>query len=225
MKLFWKSLIAVSLLATFTAAQAGIIVGATRVIYQEGSKEETLSVKNPEKDTPYMIQSWVENANAGQQAKTFVITPPIFKLDPGQETNLRIVYMGSAIPKDRESVFWLDVKSTPGTLKSEENQLLVSIKSRLKLFYRPAGMQGNSAEAYKQLKFSRQGNQLTVNNPTPYYVSFYSIKIGGNEIKDAGMVAPLSNTSWPLNGASTHQVTWQAITDFGDISAAAKSQI
>lgn len=81
MKLFGASLIAVSLLATFTAAHAGVIVGATRVIYHGASKEETLSVKNPEKDTPYMLQSWVENANHGQQAKTFVITPPIFKLD------------------------------------------------------------------------------------------------------------------------------------------------
>ncbi|WP_413506589.1 molecular chaperone [Serratia proteamaculans] len=225
MKLFGASLIAVSLLATFTAAHAGVIVGATRVIYHGASKEETLSVKNPEKDTPYMLQSWVENANHGQQAKTFVITPPIFKLDPGQETNLRIVYMGTDLPKDRESVFWLDVKSTPGTLKSEENQLQVSIKSRIKLFFRPAGIQGNSAEAYKHLKFSRQGNQLNVNNPTPYYVSFYSVKIGSNEIKDAGMVAPMSNASWPLTSASVNSVSWQAITDFGDISAVAKSQL
>jgi P pilus assembly chaperone PapD len=225
MKLIGKSLIAASLLAAFTVAHAGVIVGATRVIYQAGGKEETLSVKNPEKDTPYMIQSWVENSGNSQQAKTFVITPPIFKLDPGQETNLRIVYMGTELPKDRESVFWLDVKSTPGTIKSEDNQLQVSIKSRLKLFYRPAGINGNAAEAYKHLKFSRQGNQLTVNNPTPYYVSFYSVKIGGNEIKDAGMVAPLSNASWPLNGAAASKVTWQAITDFGDISAVANSQI
>lgn len=225
MKLFGASLIAVSLLATFTAAHAGVIVGATRVIYHGASKEETLSVKNPEKDTPYMLQSWVENANHGQQAKTFVITPPIFKLDPGQETNLRIVYMGTDLPKDRESVFWLDVKSTPGTLKSEENQLQVSIKSRIKLFFRPVGIHGNSAEAYKHLKFSRQGNQLNVNNPTPYYVSFYSVKIGSNEIKDAGMVAPMSNASWPLTSASVNSVSWQAITDFGDISAVAKSQL
>jgi P pilus assembly chaperone PapD len=41
MKLIGKSLIAASLLAAFTVAHAGVIVGATRVIYQAGGKEET----------------------------------------------------------------------------------------------------------------------------------------------------------------------------------------
>src|SRR5471032_3139001 len=44
-----------------SAAQAGVVVGGTRLIYQAASKEGALSINNPEKTTPYLIQSWVDN--------------------------------------------------------------------------------------------------------------------------------------------------------------------
>lgn len=217
MKISSQLLIAGGLLAAVTAANAGVVVGATRVVYHGENREETLSVKNPEKDTAYMIQSWVEKNNQQEKAP-FIVTPQLFPLEPGKETNLRITYIGGALPKDRESVYWLDVKSTPGTKKTEDNQLQVSVKSRMKLFYRPAGLQGNPTDAYKSLTFSRQGNQLKVTNPTPYFVSFYSVKAGGKEIKDAGMVSPMSELSWPLPANTSNNIIWQSITDFGDVS-------
>ncbi|MEX1843612.1 molecular chaperone [Enterobacter cloacae] len=224
MKLTSKLLLAGSLLATMTAANAGVIVGATRVIYHGENREETLSVKNPEKETVYMIQSWVEKA-AAQNNTPFIVTPQLFPLAAGKETNLRITKISNDLPKDRESVYWLDVKSTPGSVKPEENELQVSIKSRLKLIYRPAGLQGNPADAYKQLTFSRQGNQLQVTNPTPYFVSFYSVKVGAKEINNTGMVAPKSTLNLPLPEGAASTVKWQSITDFGDISKPAESHI
>lgn len=224
MKFTSTFLLAGSLLATATVANAGVIVGATRVIYHGENREETLSVKNPEKQTVYMIQSWVEKT-AAQDNAPFIITPQLFPLVAGKETNLRITKVSNTMPKDRESVYWLDVKSTPGSVKPEENELQISIKSRLKLIYRPTGLQGNPADAYKQLTFSRQGNQLQVTNPTPYFVSFYSVKVGTREINNAGMVAPKSTLNLPLPTSAANTVTWKSITDFGDISKPAESHI
>lgn len=217
-----RSFISVCCLLTITyQAQAGIVIGSTRVIYDGSKKEASLSVTNPEKDRPYLIQSWIDNLDASNTTKIpFIVTPPLFRLDAEQENTLRIVRAGGNLPQDRESVFWLSVKSIPATHKTDENQLQITVQSRIKLFYRPTGLLRNqAANAYKSLQFKRKGNQLEVVNPTPYYVSFYELNVGKSEIKEADMIAPKSSRSWPLPSGASGQISWQAITDYGGISA------
>ncbi|ENZ5482569.1 fimbrial biogenesis chaperone [Serratia marcescens] len=217
---------AVGLLSVAQCAWAGVVVGGTRVIYDGAKKEAAISVNNPEKTAPYLIQSWVENATASDSSKPpFLITPPLFRLDAGQENVLRIVRTGGQLPEDRESLYWLNIKSIPSTEQSDQNRLLISVKTRIKLIYRPSGLSGNAAEAYQKLTFSRQGNQLRVNNPTPYYVAFYSVKVGGKEIKEAGTVGPKGSLSWPMPAGAGAQVSWQAINDYGGITPAANQAL
>lgn len=167
-------------------AQAGIVIGGTRVIYDGDKKETAASVRNPEKSGVYLVQSWVDSG--GQGGKTpFIVTPPLFRINPGEENMLRIVRTGGDLPQDRESVFWLNVKSIPATDDSQPrtNVLQVVVKSRLKLFYRPAGLEGQPESAYHQLSVVHSGNHLTVSNPTPYYVTLFTLKVDGREIKEA----------------------------------------
>lgn len=203
---------------------AGVVVGGTRVVYDGSKKEAFISVMNSEKVTPYLIQSWVdESTDSGSRKAPFIMTPPLFRLDAGQENVLRILRTGGTFPDNKESVFWINVKSIPASEKTDANQLQISIKTRIKLFYRPANLPGSANEAYKSLTFSRSANQLVVNNPTPYYVSFHRVSVGGSEIKDAGMVAPQSSTTWPLPAGAAKIVSWQSINDFGGISAEANA--
>ena len=202
-------------------ASAGVIVGGTRVIYNAAQKETSIAVRNPEKTTPYLMQSWVENASPTDSSKApFIITPPLFRLDAGQENTLRIVRIGGQLPEDRESLFWLNIKSIPSSSKAETNQLQISVKTRIKLIYRPASLAANAPESYKRLTFSRQGNQLQVTNPTAYQIAFYSVKVGGVEIKEPGSITPFGTLSLPLPAGASGQVSWQTINDFGGITAA-----
>lgn len=205
-------------------ALAGVVVGGTRVVYSSEKREASISVKNPDKSIPYLIQSWVESESGEAVMKApFIMTPPLFRLDVGQENTLRIVRIDGQLSDSKETVYWLNIKSIPSTEKSEQNTLQISVKTRIKMFYRPAGLSGNASEAYKLLKFTKSGNQLRVNNPTPYYVSFYSIKIGSSEIEDAGMVAPYSTRDWITPDGVTGSIRWQAINDYGGISEVANT--
>jgi len=195
------------------AAQAGIVMGGTRVVFREGKKEATLTVTNEDKDTPYLVQSWVENSDNSKAAVPFIVTPPLFRLDAEKENILRINYNGSPLPKDRESVFWLNVKSIAPSSRDENNQLQINIKSKFKLFYRPSGLTGSPSDAWRQLTFRREGHQLTGHNPTPYFVSFYRLSVGGHEIEQPGMIGPGEDRHWTTAG--TGPVTWSAINDFG----------
>ncbi len=56
-----------SLFLLINIANAGVIIGGTRVIYNEGNKDVSISVDNPDK-TPYLIQSWIDNMEEKKQS-------------------------------------------------------------------------------------------------------------------------------------------------------------
>lgn len=207
--------------ATSLPASAGVVIGGTRLIYDGARKEATISVINQDKSAPFLIQSWVENTRDGEHAKPpFIVTPPLFRLDSGKENLLRVMRTGGNLPGDRESLYWLSIKSIPATNKTDENQLLISVKSRIKLIYRPEGLPGNADDAWKKVNFVREGNILKASNPTPYYISFHTVKAGDQEIdiSDAATLAPLSALSWKLPTGAGASLRWQAINDYGGIT-------
>ncbi|MDE9617481.1 fimbrial biogenesis chaperone [Citrobacter portucalensis] len=213
--------IVLALLLAFFAVQvqAGIVIGGTRVIYNGEKKETSTSIRNQEKSGVYLVQSWIDTGVKENKAP-FIVTPPLFRINPGEENILRIVRTGGSLPEDRESVFWLNVKSIPATDDSmpQNNVLQIVVKSRLKLFYRPAGLEGAQDIAYKNLSVVRSGNHLTISNPTPYYVTLFTLKVDGLEIKEADMVPPKGSVSFTLPSTTASTVSWQAISDYGGIS-------
>lgn len=220
------AVMALALLLASFSVQAGIVIGGTRVIYHGDKKETSASVRNPEKSGVWLVQSWVDCGLKDGKAP-FIVTPPLFRINAGEENILRIVRTGGTLPEDRESVFWLNVKSIPATDDSQPhtNVLQVVVKSRLKLFYRPAGLEGLPETAYHHLAVTRSGNLLTVSNPTPYYVTLFTLKVDGREIKDADMVPPKGSASFNLPSAAASTVTWQAISDYGGVSQTESRQL
>ncbi|KAA1192179.1 molecular chaperone [Photorhabdus heterorhabditis] len=205
-------------------AIAGVVIGGTRIIYISDKKEASISIHNPEKDAPYLIQSWIQDENDNTKTP-FIVTPPIFKLTAGNENILRIVKTGTNLPDDRESLFWLNVKSIPASVKSDQNQLQITVKSKFKLFYRPVNLVEKSSIAHKQLKFRSENNILVAENPTPYFISLSYLKADQHEIKPAGMIKPFSQLNWHLPVKNIKQVSWKAINDFGGVTAEEKTSI
>lgn len=193
----------------------GIIVGRTRVIYDADKREATLSVKNNADNNPFLIQSWVD-AGGEKTRGPFIITPPLFRLNAQQESNLRISYNGSVLPTDRESVFYINVKAIPSTPKNTKNELKLVVNTRIKLFYRPTKLPGKSFEAPKTLTFSRNNGHLVIKNQSPYHVVFSSLSIGSTFLKEVAMIAPLSELDVILPAKiSGNSVKWEAINDYG----------
>lgn len=216
----YKSLLLISLLLIVSIdSWAGIIIGGTRVIYDSNKKETSISILNPKESGVFLVQSWIDSDEINKKAP-FIVTPPLFRINSGNEHILRIVYIGDNLPKDRESVFWLNIKSIPAVddTKLRNNQLQLVVKSRIKLFYRPDGLDGEPEGIWTQLRVSRSNNSLHISNPTPYYITLLNLKVDGKEIKEVDMIAPKSNVTFTIPSEAIHHVTWQAINDFGAIS-------
>ncbi|STI15123.1 Chaperone protein lpfB precursor [Escherichia coli] len=93
--------ISFAVLALLMTAQqcfaGGVALSTTRVIYDGGKKEASLTVENHNKNEEFLIQSWIDDVN-GNKKTPFIITPPLFKLDPDKITSyvssiLKIPYL------------------------------------------------------------------------------------------------------------------------------------
>lgn len=216
-----KSVLIASLLLMTCAAHAGVIIEGTRLIYQGDKKEASLGISNPD-NLDYLMQSWVESQDHAREKAPFLITPPLFRLDGRQDNVLRVVHTGGNLPGDRESLYWLNIKSIPSTAHHENtNTLQIAIKTRIKLIYRPAGISGKPEEVADKLRWHKEGNSLVVSNPTPFYMNFQQITVGGKDIDDISWVAPDSDAHFAVpGGINGTRVSWKIINDYGAVSRA-----
>lgn len=199
------------------SVQAGVIVGGTRIIYNGENKETSISVKNPDKSS-YLIQSWSDAGETSTDKSPFMITPPLFRLGAGQENTLRIIRTGSNLAEDRESLYWMNIKSIPATEKQDHaNTLQIAVKTRIKLIYRPQSLTQQPEDLTGKLSWQHSGSRLTVTNPTAYYMNFSTLKVGTSTVRDATYVAPMSDASFTIPDGANGDVSWTLINDFGSI--------
>jgi len=99
------------------SASASVIVGGTRVVYPLDQREVTVRLENDSKN-PSLVQVWMDDGNAdakpGETKVPFLITPPIFRMEPRKTQMLRVIFSGdTSLPQDRESVYWFNVLDIP----------------------------------------------------------------------------------------------------------------
>ncbi|MBV4368513.1 fimbrial biogenesis chaperone [Erwinia phyllosphaerae] len=197
---------------------AGIIIGSSRLIYHGDKKESAINIENPD-PVPFLIQSWTEDSD-GKPIKAdnaFIVTPPLFRLDGNQKNLLRIIRTASALPQDRESLFWLNIKSIPSSSREDSNTLQIAVRSRLKLIYRPSPLKNDMPESVThRLSWKKVGDRLEVTNPTGYYMNFLYIKAGNSKLADGGLVAPYSSASFAgAEKIHSGEISWKIINDYG----------
>ena len=232
MSLFRRSLLSapgllLSLCAGFSAAaQAGVVVNSTRFVYPADSNGLTVSLTNTDA-AGYLMQTRIladdsRDTTGSVPAQTFTgqppftVLPPLFALSGKQDGKVRVVRTGGALPADRESLFYLSVAAIPAG-KPGPHSVQMAIRSRFKLFWRPAGLTGSPAAAYTQLHWQQAGGKLAAHNPTPYYVTLFNLTVNGRLRNNAGMVPPFATRTLPGCGSDRCDVRWQSINDYGRV--------
>jgi len=234
MKVFSRALCAMTVVAaSLSTAHAGITINGTRVVYPADQREVSLSMVNDGKEAR-LIQAWIDTGDASERAETskapFVITPPMSRVDPGKGQTLRIMFTGANnLAQDRETVFWLNVLEIPPKPKAgtdaAENFMQLAVRSRLKLFYRPKGLQGSVDEAPDQLHWhlvsGDKGYDVECTNDTPYNVSFSDLTFKGApempSVSKGGMCPAKGKGTYPIAGTpdAGGKLVVTVINDFG----------
>ncbi|MDG5921764.1 fimbrial chaperone [Escherichia coli] len=207
---------------------AGVVIGGTRVVYASNNADKSISVFSKEEKIPYLIQAWVDPFNKDDKTKApFIVIPPVSRLEPAQEKILRIVHTkGLSLPEDRESVFWLNIKNIPPSASNKEaNSLEIAVKTRIKLFWRPASIRMIPEDAAPKVKWHREGRNLIAENPNPIHISVMDVIVDGHDVP-LNMIRPFETLTLPLPANSSgSQMTWRFINDYGAISEPLKQAL
>lgn len=204
-----------------TQVLASVVISGTRVIYLSDAKEASVKVSNVG-PSPVVLQSWIDNGDANAKPSTikvpFVLTPPINRVDASKGQTLRISHLRGTLPMDKESVFWLNVLEVPikRQAKAGENRLQMAFRTRIKLFYRPVGLEGNANDAAKLVYWSTLGDKIQATNPTPYYASLVNLSSNGKKLDNA-MIAPRSSQVLELLGQAGSKINGAFVNDYGAV--------
>ncbi len=238
-RVFSSLAVGVVFLSTFSAVQAAIVIQGTRVVFAADAREVTVPINNASSE-PVLVQSWVDDGRANvppeQMKVPFVVAPAVGRVEPSSGAVLRIGHTQESLPKDRESLFWLNVLEMPLRQESDENVLQFAFRTRIKLFFRPPHLPGDVDSAVDKLTWKLQsperlkpgtagvgGFAVRVTNPTAYYVSFGDVKASfKGKLMPLGTrtVAPFSSEIFVLPKATAKElrqasVQYEVINDYG----------
>ncbi|MGC1548828.1 MAG: fimbria/pilus periplasmic chaperone [Rhodanobacter sp.] len=220
-------------------SEAGVIINGTRVVYPAQNKEVTVKLTN-QGEKPALVQVWLDDGDEKSTPDTakvpFIVMPPIFRMEPSKGQAVRLLYTKAPLPTDKESLFWLNLLEVPPKSDNPEgrNLLQFAFRTRIKVFFRPAGLAGEPASAANQLTWKLvtgkdgKGVAMQASNPTPYYVSFaaVSMKVGDHSYDTethGGMVAPGGTSSFEIKQLTSRpsgEVTaeFSVISDYGALN-------
>lgn len=223
------------LLFMASTASASVTIIGSRIIYPADASSVDVQLKNND-DIPYVLQTWfdegdVNSTPAEGKGIPFVATPPVFRIPAKAGQVLRVTFTGTrALPQDRESMYWFNaLQVPPSNLESEkgQNKMLVMLRTRIKLFYRPAAI-GAPVNQLKDLTLTpmfdaQKGYGITVSNPQPWFASLTQISVqkgGKQQTLTADTLAPFDKrtfwfSAWKTKATDNGIVTIQLINDQG----------
>ncbi|MEM7863063.1 molecular chaperone [Morganella morganii] len=217
-----------SLAKNYSHNPDGITLSNTRIIYPGDARNGVTYTLTNNTAYPYLLQSRVLPYSVSSSdiemdealPPPFIVLPPLSRIEPDTTITLRIRLTQNSLPQDRESVFWMMLNAIPAQTEigTGQTRLVMSTQNNLKLFYRPADLpEPDDASIAKQQEFKLNGNTLTVQNPTPFYITFSSISVGDIklDLQKKRMVAPFSELTWLLPTNTNGELRWQLITDDG----------
>lgn len=220
---FMKKTIWVAILSGILSAPslAAFSLNGTRYIYEEGKKNISFEVSNSSDET-WGGQVWIDNESQNKKDVFIVPSPPFFKVDGGSKQIIRLMNVSDTLPKDRESLFMLNVQEVPPMPKNAEgNVIAIAMNTRVKVIYRPKTLAEGRRDAEKKLTLVNRDGTLWIKNPTPYYFAVVKVKNKGVEQKLSDEVANLLSQLQPFSEVNTRlknlygEVSVDALNDWG----------
>lgn len=185
-----------------SAETGGFGLNATRVIFD--SEESSSKIKaNNYTDKKWLLRAWVSSYGFSDKVDSFIITPPLYRIEAGESIQLKIDKLKDNFPQDRESIFHINVMAIPPIPKKgkEEGLVQFALNNRIKLIYRPHNINDTDkvSSAYKNLKVEKVKSEVKISNPTPYYITLDDVKINGGRVSSVKdfMIGPFSSLNIP----------------------------
>lgn len=217
-----KRILLSGLIALTLPAHADIVIYGTRVIYPADQKEIVVQLMN-ESTRASLVQSWIDDGDTTLPPEKidvpFLLTPPVIRVKGNSGQQIKIKKIANSLPNDKESLFYFNVPDIPPNTNNQDgkNTLKFAMQNRLKMLYRPKGIESVTQNSIKKLGFSRGNGGLNLNNATANWITIP--KIEANKVQLNGktiLLPPLSSQLLQLRNNGSNQYVVTIIDDRGN---------
>ncbi|CAD5640044.1 putative chaperone [Escherichia coli] len=194
----------------------GIGLDVTRVIFDSENDSASFTVKNTSPDRVVLLKSTVNDYYTNDTKVPFFITPPLNRIDPKSDIQFRINKLDSALalPKDRESLFAINVLAIPP--KKDSSSVQIGLNTKIKLIFRPHEINDKSfiENLPEKLIFTKYEDGIKIKNPTPYFVTIGTMSFNGLLTnRPATMLKPFSESI--VHEKNVKTLSFSIINDYG----------
>ncbi|SUC34372.1 Chaperone protein papD precursor [Providencia rustigianii] len=216
---FRRSLMGLLAITSF-ASYSAVTLDRTRIIFPGNENSINIRISNDNPEEAYLAQSWIEDLQGNKLTKGAILaTPPLQRIEPNSHSLVRLskTPLFSQLPDDRESVFYFNLREVPPK-STEENTLQIALQSRVKLFYRPAKIIGESETKWAhKVTLVKTPKGYRLNNVTPFNLTIIGMGNNRKQSEESAfevvMIAPKSTLDIKSNPLNTPHLTY--INDYG----------
>lgn len=106
------------------------------------------------------------------------MTPPVIRVAANSGQQLKIKKLANNLPGDRESLFYLNVLDIPPNSdeNKDKNIIKFALQNRIKLIYRPPGVQKVDKATFSRLQLLRVPGSISVKNNSANWITIPEIK-------------------------------------------------
>lgn len=208
------------LLFMSTHSYASFVLDGTRYIYKGNEKNIPVQITN-DSNRKYGGQIWIENTDQPANDIYFIPAPAFFTLSKNQTQIDSIINVNDTLPKNRESLFYLNVQEIP-LKNAANNSLQIAMNIRVKLIYRPENIMNKREGAENDINITQKDGEIYLNNPTPYYFAITSIDFNNKLVVFPQKTMDMLTVFKPFSqvAISNHiikNVSFTAINDYGAV--------
>lgn len=201
-------------------AIASVTLGNTRIIYPSNTLGKDIIFNNND-HSDYIIQAWVDSGDIDSSPENadsdFILMPAMFKIKGKSNQVLRMMYSGQELPLDRESIFYFNFVQFPLS-KTNDNQMVVVLKNRVKILYRPEKLASSLMNSVEDLKYKIKSGTLNINNDSGYHINIANIIIKGpneEQVINNVTIPPFSSLKESVTIKNPKEVKVSFINDQG----------
>lgn len=217
-----KRILFSSLFALVFPAHADVVIYGTRVIFPSERNEIVVQVMN-QSSKGSLVQAWIDDGDTTVPPEKiqvpFLLTPPVVRIKGHSGQQIKIKKMANALPSDKESLFYFNVLDIPPNASEQEgkNTLKFAMQNRLKLIYRPKGIESVTQDSIKRLGLSKTQNGLDIKNDSANWITIPKIEANRVQLNAKTLLLPpLSSQSVTLKPNASRQYNVTIIDDRGN---------
>ncbi|CAH5469695.1 putative fimbrial chaperone LpfB, partial (plasmid) [Escherichia coli] len=196
------------------------------LIFDGRKNSSSYRLDNTDTHLPWLVQAWVEDVNE-KRTDVFTSVPLVFRVEPSSTFTVRIVKK-SAVPEDRETLYWAVSNSLPGGERSEQKaeddkisaQLSLAYRFKVPMIYRPAALAGKPQQPESLQWHADKGGKMTVHNPTRYVVQLNYVNAGGKRYQGKGVswfISPEKSVTVDVSAGTGSRIKYGVVNDYGAV--------